>query len=272
MLSRMIKANIKQYSKTVRSSDQISQLLSAKRLPSLDLPISVTIAWTRQFSCGKLYARELQEKSLDDFLDIPRPRNVVAVRKLLADPTKSSIPLFVLTFLGALPSSLKLGYVNYQLEKYIPKLLQCRKCWRLRHSTQHCRSKQTCSLCASTEHDRSSCTAPGPTCISCRGANEATSTTCPLLIYEQKVCAYQSDTKVSYTEARRQLPPPTIRNHPTAHEQPYKSNYSIEHHNHRFPIAADLTLTSQQKHLCKRMRKTLTTWPLTYSIQLLSLS
>ena len=126
----------------------------------------------------------------------------------------------MLTFLGALPSSLQLGYVNYQLEKYIPKPLQCRKCWRLRHSTQHCRSKQTCSLCTSTEHDRSSCTAPGPTCINCRGAHEATSTTCPLLIYEQKVCAYQSDTKVSYTEAGRQLPPPTIRNHPTALEQP----------------------------------------------------
>ena len=187
---------------TVASPDQIPQLLKAKTLPEFNLPITTSVAWTRQLTYGKLFARELASDSLEEILNMLRPNNVVAVRRLFNDPNKAHIPLYVLTFLGPCPTVLKLGYIRYTIDKYIPSPMRCRQCWRLRHTAAHCRSSPTCSFCSSTEHTRADCTAAAARCVNCKGAHSSTSPTCPEYLHEQRVCELQSERGVSFAEAR----------------------------------------------------------------------
>ena len=188
---------------TTFTADQTTRLLQATVLPSLNLPITVSIAWSRQFTYGKVYAPELSQVSLEDILDALSPHKVVAVRKLLSDPAKAHIPLYVLTFLGPTPAVIRVGYVNYTVDRYYPVPLRCRKCWRLRHSTHSCRSLPTCNFCSSTAHTRLHCTETVPKCINCQGAHESLSPQCPLLRTEQQVCMLQADLGISFAEARR---------------------------------------------------------------------
>ena len=188
---------------TTFTASQTDSLLRATALPSFNLPISVSIAWARQFTYGKVYAPELSQDSLEEVLAALAPHRVVAVRKLLSDPAKSHVPLYVLTFLGLTPPSLRLGYVNYTIDRYYPTPLRCRKCWRLRHSTQNCRSLQTCTFCSSTTHTHLQCTSLTPKCINCKGAHESLSPHCPMLQTEQQICTTQADLGISFAEARQ---------------------------------------------------------------------
>jgi hypothetical protein len=92
--------------------EQVNTLLAVKLLPiaqDCQIPIQITIALNAQTSLGKIYAPELYEESCENLLELLRPSGVIAVRKLFRDPTKSYLPLFVITFLnkkrpGAVPS------------------------------------------------------------------------------------------------------------------------------------------------------------------------
>ena len=194
---------------TTFTATQTDSLLRATILPSFNLPISVSIAWARQFTYGKIYAPELSQDSLEEVLEALAPHRVVAVRKLLSDPAKSHVPLYVLTFLGLTPPSLRLGYVNYTIDRYYPTPLRCRKCWRLRHSTQTCRSLPTCTFCSSTTHTHLQCTSLTPKCINCKGAHESLSPHCPMLQTEQEICTTQADLGISFAEARQRTSRPS---------------------------------------------------------------
>lgn len=186
---------------TVKNQQQLKTILKATILPILNIQITSAIAWARHFTYGKIYAPELSHESLPELLDMLSPFNVVSIRKLFSDPRKSHVPLYVLTFMGPTPSSLKLGYISYQVDTYYPSPTQCRKCWRLRHPTKDCRSQETCSNCSSTEHKAENCSA-NPTCINCKGPHPSISQQCPMYQKEKLVCTLKADKNISYVQAR----------------------------------------------------------------------
>ena len=111
--------------------------------------------------------------------------------------------------------------------------MRCRRCWRLRHTTNTCRSLPTCSKCTSTEHTKGECTATEKKCINCRGTHESDSETCPHYIHELNICNTQATEGISFAEARSRvkLSPnpiastaPVTRHHPT-HSQQRPINY-----------------------------------------------
>ena len=201
---------------TAKTLDQVRILLSAKSLPPCAPTIETSVAWSRQFSYGKIWAPEFSNDSLTDLLDYLKEYHVIAIRKLLRDPKRSNVPLYVLTFLGPAPPSLTLGYINYRIDKYYPSPLRCRNCWRLRHSTTHCRSKPACKNCTSTSHTSDNCSSPHK-CINCGGPHGSSSTACPEYIREQYICNLQADSNISFSEARSQVPKPT--HHPSQPQQ-----------------------------------------------------
>ena len=131
---------------TVKTKNQIQLLINAKKFPKLNIPITGKIAWTNQFSYGKLWAPELIRDSLDEILDMFKEQNVMAVKKLLNDPNKQNVPLYVFTFLGPAPKKIKLGYLLLPLDKFLPNPMQCRSCWRFGHTKKLYRSKPTCPI------------------------------------------------------------------------------------------------------------------------------
>lgn len=202
---------------------QIEMILKCTCLPSLGIPTTANVAWTRQFSYGKLFAREFSHDTLEELLQMLKPHNVIAIRKLFSDPDREHVPLYVLTFLGPKPATLTLGYIKYEISTYYSTPMRCRKCWRLRHSTGNCQSKPTCSFCASTDHTRKTCTSNSPKCISCKGSHESTSTNCPDYISEVNVCTVQADEGISFAEARTRTK--------TNHQRPYSPTTAAQQTN-----------------------------------------
>lgn len=189
---------------TVKNEDQLQKILDANNLPIINIAISASIAWTRLFSYGKIYAPELANDSLPELLEMLSPFQVVSIRKLFADPKKAHVPLYVLTFIGPAPASLKLGYVSYKVDTYYPAPTQCRKCWRLRHPTKECRSLETCSNCSATDHKSDTCTQL-PKCINCKGPHASISQLCPIFQKEKQICTIKADRNISYAQARNEL-------------------------------------------------------------------
>ena len=187
---------------TVANNLQINNIIKAENLPSLNISIKSTIAWNHKFTYGKIYAPELLEDSLAEILDMLSCHRVVAVRKLFNDSNRQHIPLYVLTFLGQIPPSMKVGYVKYKIDKYYPSPLRCKKCWRFGHTKNNCRNKETCSYCSSTNHIASQCDAEAPKCINCRDTHESLSNNCSFLTAEREICSVTADRGISFKEAR----------------------------------------------------------------------
>ena len=92
--------------------------------------------------------------------------------------------------------------MSYVVDKYYPTPLQCRKCFRLGHSTTTCKSKSLCSNCSSPDHVKNDCQ-NRQNCINCRGAHASTSDQCPRYMNEKDICYVTAEKGVSFSEARK---------------------------------------------------------------------
>ena len=188
---------------TLQTHHQVHKIIKTKVL--LEKPITIKPHWARSFTYGKLRAPEFSEETMEEMLEYLKPHNVVAVRKLFTNPSKSHIPLYVLTFLGPLPAKIKLGHISYLIDVYVPKPMRCNKCWYLAHTTTTCKNKPACSKCGETSHTRENCNAEKLKCVNCKGEHEASSNKCPKYLEEQRICEITAEQGISFAEARRSL-------------------------------------------------------------------
>ena len=194
---------------TTKTLEQAALLLRTTEIAFYDVatPVRTTVAWNTQLSYGKIYAPELQEETLDFLLSILQDRNVVGIRKLLSDPKKSTVPLYVLTFLSPQPPpQLTIGYCHYTVDKYHPSPMRCSHCFKYGHSRARCSSTQpTCGHCSVKGHSSTDCPSLSrdPVCTNCRGAHLATSRECPAYRSELRACHIIARDNVSFPEARQ---------------------------------------------------------------------
>lgn len=187
---------------TTHNSQQMEMLLKVTKFTSADIPVQVVVAWESQLSQGKLYAPELQGETLDSLLSYLKPLGVVSIRKLFSDPNKTSVPLYVLTFIGKqCPEKITIGYSIYKIDKYYPSPMRCGKCCRWGHTTNKCRSQTICNICGKKDHSQTDCNSE-PFCINCKGAHSAFSKTCPSYLQEQEICRITTDRGITFSEAR----------------------------------------------------------------------
>ena len=96
---------------TTYNIEQVLKLLGTKQISQQNMSITCSISWYKQFTLRKNWAPHFANIPLDTFLTYLRPLGAVSVNKLLSDPSKQDFPLFVITFLGNAPESIKLGWV-----------------------------------------------------------------------------------------------------------------------------------------------------------------
>ena len=120
------------------------------------------------------------------------------------DPRKAHKSLFVFTFIGQVPNKIVLVYILRRLTTFYPTPERCNNCHRLKHRTNRCRIKATCSYCISTQHNRTQCTADAPKYMNCYGVHESTSRIRPKFQYEKNVCTLTTEQGISFVEARTQ--------------------------------------------------------------------
>lgn len=77
-----------------------------------------------------------------------------------------------------LPSHVKVGHVRHPVRPYIPKPLQCHKCFKIGHIKSVCANNAVCPRCAES-HLEDACRATVLKCPNCGGSHEASSKDCP---------------------------------------------------------------------------------------------
>ena len=184
---------------------QVETFLDCNMFSKKNIPVKTTIAWNKHFSYGKVFAPEFKEESLTNILEYLKHLRVISVRKLYGDPTKQNIPLYVLTFLGKCPPSIKVGYSIFNIDKYYPSPLRCGTCCRWGHVSNNCRGSLTCCYCGRGGHRRADCTQTSPLCINCKQSHEASSRECSIFIRERHVCTLATDLRISFGEARSRV-------------------------------------------------------------------
>ncbi|KAJ8717957.1 hypothetical protein PYW07_006899 [Mythimna separata] len=98
------------------------------------------------------------------------------------DADRKLVPLttVAITFSSTtLPKYVFINLFRYQVNTYIPPLVQCYKCFKFNHSAKICRSEQMCSSC-SGNHLYKECLTDTLLCINCGGAHLAISRDCPI--------------------------------------------------------------------------------------------
>lgn len=86
----------------------------------------------------------------------------------------------------SLPASIKVGYVRHSVRPYVPRPLQCHKCFKLGHVSAVCKSPTSCRRCGGA-HQVDSCETDAMKCANCSGAHEATSKDCPKMAEERQI-------------------------------------------------------------------------------------
>ncbi|GBN62159.1 hypothetical protein AVEN_61393-1 [Araneus ventricosus] len=115
-------------------------------------------------------------------------------------PTKHVILTFNST---KLPTNIEVGYLNYKVKVYIPNPIRCFNCQRFGHSKTACRGKQTCSKCASVDHNTPDCNSPELLCVNRKQPHSSDSRDCPQWKLKKKIQELRARNNISYAEARK---------------------------------------------------------------------
>ena len=77
-----------------------------------------------------------------------------------------------------LPPFVRIGYLNFPVKQYVPKLLRCFKCNRFGHTSTNYRGKERCSECGG-DHKIENWQIANAKCVNCNGNHSASSKECP---------------------------------------------------------------------------------------------
>ena len=127
-------------------------------------------------------------------------------RKVLENNESVFIPTqtVVLTFEGnSLPSHVIINSVNFVVEPYIQRVIQCFKCLRYGHISRLCKStKNLCTKCSEEKSDQHSCSKIS--CIHCKtDQHSSTDKCCPEYINQQKIKKIIAEKNIPYLEAKK---------------------------------------------------------------------
>jgi hypothetical protein len=116
----------------------------------------------------------------------------------------------MLFFSGALPQAISIApFLRLKVSKYVPRPMQCRRCWLYGHTQARCRNQAACEFCSLRGHDRINCSVANNDarrkCINCKGPHMASDKVC--VKYQQNCnildIAYSHSPPLSFKEAER---------------------------------------------------------------------
>lgn len=209
------------------SQTQMTNLLkiSQMTLNSANLAVKFSLALADQSVQGKIYAPNLKDCCPEEILADLKPYKAVKFEKLLKDPSKSHIPLFLITFLGSqCPPHIRVAFCQFKVDRYVPGTIKCTNCVQFGHTKKYCKSQPTCAKCSEKGHLALNCTSSSLACPHCKGAHAAFSHECPKSRDENQINMIKHTENLSYFEARTQFFSNPNRSHvssrPQSHADP----------------------------------------------------
>ena len=133
-------------------------------------------------------------------LDRLSPQGVRHITRLSTFEHGSKTPStnFIITFKSStLPALIRLSQWHYEIvDQYVPSPMRYRKCQKLGHSKNQCRSQQfTCETCGQPDHSPQGCQTQ-PNCINCGEKHKASSSACPHYILCKDILKLQAKEKL----------------------------------------------------------------------------
>lgn len=189
-----------------KNTQQANLLLKKQRLSNL-CEIEVSMHPSLNTSLGVIFSPELKNLSEEEIKEGLSDQQVTECKKItkFIDGKVTNTPLHILSFnLYELPTEIKIGFLKTKVEPYIPKPMQCKKCFRYGHTKKHCRSEQQiCDICSINSHDPEPC--QQVLCVNCKHEHSATNKNCPANIKRTKILEIKTEKKITYQEANKHI-------------------------------------------------------------------
>lgn len=128
---------------------------------------------------------------------------VIEVHPILRRRQGHPLPVtsYILTFdTPTLPSSIRVGYLQLAIKRFVPKPIRCRKCFSFSHLSRDCTSKDLCYRCGDEKHESNCNTVK---CVNCGNDHFSTSLKCPCYKNALLIKELQTKYRIPYGEAKR---------------------------------------------------------------------
>lgn len=172
---------------------------------------SLSRAWAEWEHKGVVYNIPIE---LEDDPNLEDAMRQAGVQEFKCIPAKMGRKMTILAFPTAtIPRSLLLFEWSYPIKQYIPRPLQCKKCWRLNHSQQRCRQEPACPICH-LRHEGMGHECSNPKfCINCKAAEHVSDDrSCPQYLKKQEIIKVAITRKISFVEAAAFISQNTMQN------------------------------------------------------------
>lgn len=162
----------------------------------------------------------LSIRSVIPVLDVKRLTRVATDRdsgKVImgADGKAKRVPrqMVLVTFQGlTLPEYVYIDRVRCEVERYVPPVIQCFRCFRYGHTKDQCRGSKLCKKCGQG-HDEDVCQEISEYCIYCQNTDHSsTSKRCPQHEKQKKIKVTMADYNLTFKEAEKVVNFPSFSN------------------------------------------------------------
>lgn len=154
---------------------------------------------------GIIYCREIIGFSNEFLVENLASQNVTEVYRMTRREGINVIPtgLFIITFNAkSIPRSIKIAFLNVNVETYFPNPMQCLHCLKLGHTKRGCKKideNPACTKCGSHE-EHTECS---NFCINCHGDHPSKYKKCEKFLAEKEIIKIKTNKNISFPEARK---------------------------------------------------------------------
>ena len=169
----------------------------------ITLPIKVSAHRSRNTSKGVIWCPDLEGLPEEEILENLQNQGVAKVERCQRTKGGLKVPthtLFLTFNKTTLPEHVTIVYQRIKVKLYVPKPLQCYKCYKFGHPSSKCKGKQVCGRCGYDDHV-GACPHP-PLCPNCKGEHAPNSKTCPKYKEEHLIKQVMVEKKISFKEAK----------------------------------------------------------------------
>ena len=183
-----------------KSEFQANRFLKVTQLPCIG-PVVVTLHPTLNINKGVIFAPPLRDLNEKEIMDGLKDQNVVEIYKIKKFVDGSLIPtsLHILSFnLFEIPKEVKVGFLNFKVDPYVPAPIQCKTCFSLGHTKNYCKNQITCEVCSAAAHDTP---CEKVECVNCKHPHRANNKKCPAIKKRQEIIKIKTIKNISFKEA-----------------------------------------------------------------------
>jgi hypothetical protein len=182
---------------TTQSAEQKSKLLALIEL--CGKPIQASEPWSLKNQKENQSKTEQPSQYIGIVFGIPSDvdmnlvieDNVALQLKIISNNVEKNTSTALIWFENSIPDHIMVeNFLRFRVQKYMPRPMQCKKCWAFGHLAKFCENEIICKYCTKN-HESEDCMVKENIqqykCVNCKRNHQATATTCEKFIINQSI-------------------------------------------------------------------------------------